>query len=126
MARAARLTTWGVGLAVAVSLACFALTVGLAPPGALGVVPPASALGGALRLDPAALASVGVLALLLSPVARLIGAGVQLRAEGHPRLALGAALILALLVFSLGRLALTEELGAPRSSTAPVTSEAPR
>lgn len=124
MARAARLTTWGVGLSVGLSLVCFALSVAVAPEGAVGVVLPGDVAGGVLALESGALASLGVIVLMLAPLARLVGVGVELKAEGRPRLAVGAALIVALLLFSLGRLLLLDELppSAAAASTAPVES----
>ena len=123
MARAARLTTWGVGLSVGLSLVCFALSVAVAPEGPLGVVLPGDVVGGVLALESGALASLGVRVLMLAPLARLLGMGVQLEAEGRPRLAAGALLIVALLLFSLGRLLLIDELPPPAAaSTAPVES----
>lgn len=98
------------GLSVALSLVCFALSLAVTPGGAVPAVAPRSVLEGVLRLDSGALGSLGVLVLLLSPLARLIGVGAQLHAEGRPRLAAGAALIAGLLVFSLGKLVLQGEL----------------
>lgn len=101
--RLARLTSRAVLGALVVALGAFAAAV--AAGGAVGpaaVTTPLGELAAGLRaLRPAALATLGALLLLVAPVARLAGLGLELRARGEGRSALMAVLALALLGASL-------------------------
>ncbi len=107
--RLARLTSRAVTGALALALAAF-VGAALGFAGLLGSGGPAGPvatthlgeLGAGLRaLRPAALATLGALLLLVAPVARLAGVGLELRARGERRAALMALVALVLLGASL-------------------------
>lgn len=120
--RLARLTSRAVGGALVLALAAFvasAVAGGATGPAAT-TTPLRELAEGCAALRPAALATLGALLLLVAPVARLVGVGLELRARGERRAALMAVVALLLLGASL----LVPHPGAGRSAadTAPIGS----
>lgn len=89
--RVRRLTTQAVTVALGLGLACFVVGLGRGLPAGGVVVRPGALAGSLARLEPAALVSVGVLLLLLAPLARVVGLVVGFWYE-RDRAALAASL----------------------------------
>ncbi len=120
--RLARLTSRAVLAALVLALAAFVASAAVGGPtgGAATTTPMGELALGVRALRPAPLATLGALLLLLAPVARLIGVGLELRARGERRAALMA--VVALLLLGASLLVPHPKAGRSDADTAPIGS----